>query len=133
MSKIYGPVFTLWIGPLPFVFICDLDMARESFNKIDFTGRPFSQFGSIYCNEKHKDVIYDDYSKCWESLRRVSHTAIQKYAKTTALSEVVDENVCQIVRRIIADNEGMCRPFSSHDYVYNVFANILASIVFSEK
>ncbi|CAG2109114.1 unnamed protein product [Medioppia subpectinata] len=133
VSKVYGPVFTLWIGPIPFVFICNLDMARESFNKIDFTGRPLSQFGSIYCNEKYKDVVHCDYSKCWESLRRVSHTAIQKYAKTKVLSEVVDENVRQMVQQIIADNEGMGRPFSSHDYVYNVFANILASIVFSEK
>ncbi|CAG2101775.1 unnamed protein product, partial [Medioppia subpectinata] len=50
-----------------------------------------------------------------------------------ALSELVDHNVYQMVRRIKADNEGMSRPFSSHDYVYDVFANILASIVFSEK
>ncbi|CAG2112817.1 unnamed protein product, partial [Medioppia subpectinata] len=125
MSKIYGPVFTLWIGPLPFVFICDLNMARESFNKIDFTGRPLSQLGSIYCNAKHKDVIYDDYIYIKIDNR--------KYAKSKALSELVDHNVCQMVRRIIADNEGMDRPFSSHDYVYDVFANILASIVFSEK
>ncbi|CAG2106830.1 unnamed protein product, partial [Medioppia subpectinata] len=132
VSKIYGPLFTLWVGPLPFVFICDLDIARESFNKIDFTGRPLSQFGSnIFCNERHKDVVYNDYSKSWESLRKVSHTAIHmywsdqrqinfiaiKYAKTKALSELVDENVCQMVRRIIDDNEGMGRPFSLHDSI----------------
>ncbi|CAG2173652.1 unnamed protein product [Oppiella nova] len=40
LTKVYGPVFTLWIGPLPFVFICDLDNCREAFNKSEFTGRP---------------------------------------------------------------------------------------------
>ncbi|CAG2118192.1 unnamed protein product, partial [Medioppia subpectinata] len=32
-KHIYGPVFTLWIGCVPFVFICDLDMAREAFGR----------------------------------------------------------------------------------------------------
>ena len=45
LTKVYGPVFTLWIGPLPFVFICDLDNCREAFNKIEFTGRPNTLFG----------------------------------------------------------------------------------------
>ena len=44
-SKKYGPVFTFWLGPKPFVFIFDIDIGRETFRKNEFTGRPDSYFG----------------------------------------------------------------------------------------
>ena len=47
----YGPVFTLWVGPKPYVFIQDLDLAKEAFNKNEFTGRPDSVFGSFQYTE----------------------------------------------------------------------------------
>ncbi|CAG2118868.1 unnamed protein product, partial [Medioppia subpectinata] len=120
LSKIYGPVFTLWIGPLPFVFVCDLDLAREAFNKSEFTGRPTSEYGRIFNNERHRDIVFDDYGHSWESLRRVSHTTIRKYAKTQALSEVVAENVSEIIDKIVA-TEGIGKPFQPKLYVYNIF------------
>ena len=44
-SKKYGPVMTFWMGPNPFVFIFDIDIARETFRKNEFTGRPDTYFG----------------------------------------------------------------------------------------
>ena len=44
-SKKYGSVFTFWMGPKPFVFIFDRDIARETFRKNEFAGRPESFFG----------------------------------------------------------------------------------------
>ena len=35
----YGPVFTLWIVHKPFVFIADIKVARQAFNKTEFSGR----------------------------------------------------------------------------------------------
>ncbi|CAG2111235.1 unnamed protein product [Medioppia subpectinata] len=125
LSKVYGPVFTLWIGPLPFVFICDLDMGRQAFNKCDFSGK-------IYNNEKHADMVFNDPGKCLESLRRVSLTAIRKYAKSKALSEVVDENVRQMVDNIAKD-VAINTPFKLKPYAYNTFVNIMGAAVFSKK
>ncbi|CAG2116408.1 unnamed protein product, partial [Medioppia subpectinata] len=86
----------------------------------------------IFCNEKHKDVLLNDYGKSWESLRRVAHKTIRNYAKTQALSEVVANNVRQMVDSIIT-TEGIGKPFPAKLYAYNLFANILGSVVFSEK
>ena len=36
----YGPVMTIWIGPFPFVFIADTEMARQAFGQIELIGRP---------------------------------------------------------------------------------------------
>lgn len=46
-SAKYGPMFTVWMGNIPMVFISDLDIARETFKKNDFSGRPESYFGEF--------------------------------------------------------------------------------------
>ncbi|CAG2115951.1 unnamed protein product, partial [Medioppia subpectinata] len=97
LSKVYGPVFTLWIGPLPFVFICDLDMGRQAFTKCEFSGRI--------------DI---------------------KYAKSKALSEVVDENVRQMIDNITRD-VAINTPFKPKLYSYNMFVNIMGDAMFSKK
>ncbi|CAG2169676.1 unnamed protein product, partial [Oppiella nova] len=75
--EVYGPVVTVWIGNFPFVFICDLDIAREGFGKWELTGRPPSQFGSILSNASHHGIIFNENLKSWESLRQVAQTAIR--------------------------------------------------------
>jgi hypothetical protein len=40
MREKYGDVFTFWVGSHPCVFIFDLDIAKETFNKAIFSGRP---------------------------------------------------------------------------------------------
>jgi Cytochrome P450 len=40
MQKKYGDVFTFWIGNWPIVFIFDLNLAKEAFNKAVYCGRP---------------------------------------------------------------------------------------------
>ncbi|CAG2104911.1 unnamed protein product [Medioppia subpectinata] len=132
LSKVYGLVFTLWIGPLPFVIICDLDMGRQAFNKCEFAGRIDMLFGEIYNNERHADIAFNDYGKCWESLHRVSLSAIRKYAKSKALSEVVDENVRQMIDNITRD-VAINTPFKPKLYAYNMFVNIMGDAMFSKK
>jgi hypothetical protein len=40
MREKYGDVFTFWLGNRACVFIFDLDIAKETFNKAIFSGRP---------------------------------------------------------------------------------------------
>ena len=48
--KLYGPVMTFWFGPLPIVFITDVEIGRETFMKIKFSGRPKTYFGKHLMN-----------------------------------------------------------------------------------
>ena len=42
LSKIYGPIFTFWIGSEPMIIITDLEIAKEAFleKKNEIAGRP---------------------------------------------------------------------------------------------
>ena len=39
LAQLYGPIITIWFGPLPLVFVCDLTYIKETFNKSIFCGR----------------------------------------------------------------------------------------------
>ncbi|CAG2172687.1 unnamed protein product [Oppiella nova] len=124
LYKIYGPVFTIWIGPWPFVIVCDLDIAKEAFSKVDFSGRP--------PNDKHTEIAFADYGKTWEALRKVGHSAVRKYAKSAEVSHLVNETVAEVLDAI-KDREGIDKPFPAEPYSFNLFANIHMSAIFSQK
>ncbi|CAG2175571.1 unnamed protein product, partial [Oppiella nova] len=124
LYKIYGPVFTIWIGPWPFVIVCDLDIAKEAFSKVDFSGRP--------PNDKHTEIAFADYGKTWEALRKVGHSAVRKYAKSVEVSHLVNETVAEVLDAI-KDREGIDKPFPAEPYSFHLFANIHMSAVFSQK
>ena len=46
LSKVYGPIYTFWFGPGPFVVITDLEIAKEMFvdKKNECAGRPEFKF-----------------------------------------------------------------------------------------
>ncbi|CAG2101209.1 unnamed protein product [Medioppia subpectinata] len=78
LSKVYGPVFTLWIGPLPFVFICDLDMAREMFNNPHFNGRPDTHYKKLFNKGQYvQGIVNADYGPCFISSRKIAMTTIR--------------------------------------------------------
>ncbi|CAG2108197.1 unnamed protein product [Medioppia subpectinata] len=132
LYKIYSPVFTIWFGPWPFVIICDLDLAKEAFSKVDFSGRPPSEFGSIFSNDKFAEIAFSDYGKTWETLRKVGHRAVSKYAKSNELPCCVDECVSELLT-LIKEREGANTAFNTKDYILGLFCNIHVAIASGQK
>ncbi|CAG2105844.1 unnamed protein product [Medioppia subpectinata] len=129
LYKIYGPVYTIWIGPWPFVIICDLDLAKEAFAKVDFSGRPSSELGETFGNA---EIAFSNYGKMWETLRKVGHSAMRKYAKSDELPDCVNNNVGELVS-VLKDSVGVDKPFNPKDYLLELFMNMQLSIASSQQ
>ena len=78
------------------------------------------------------DIIFADYGPTWESLRRVIHAAVRKYANDEKLAFLVNDVVAEIVNTI-KEKEGIDKPFDPVHYIYLTIYNILASSAFGKR
>ena len=78
------------------------------------------------------DVVFADYGPAWESLRRVAHAAVRKYAVDEKLALLVNDIVGETIETI-KNNEGFNKPFDPVDYIYLTVSSILSSSAFGRK
>ena len=134
LSKIYGPIYTFWLGPQPFVVITDLEIAKEAFveKKNEIAGRPQVKLFEAIFEDGSIDVALADYGPTWESLRRVAHAAVRKYAVNEKLALLVNDVVGETIETI-KKREGINKPFDPVDYIYFTVYSVLASSAFGKK
>ncbi|CAG2113637.1 unnamed protein product [Medioppia subpectinata] len=116
----YGNIFTFWLSGDPIVVINDIDLGKELFRKNDVASR-----WQIY-------FLGADYGHTWEALRRVGHSAVQKYSASDKLVLLAKDCVEQTVK-LMVDNEGLNKPFVATNYVYQMFFNILSTSAFGKS
>ena len=125
----YGEkLYTLWMGNWPIVFIFDYDLAKEAFNKGIFTGRPQTLTVEIL---QDSDVIFSDFTPTWESLRKVVHSAVRKYAVSEKLPVLTSDIVDEIMQIIITKEDG--KPFDPKPYMDLILNNTIGSIAFGKR
>ena len=76
-SKVYGPIFTIWIGRKPTVVISDPCVAVELLEKRSgkYSSRPrMVATGELYWDGA--SILVQPYSKSWSSRRRLLHQAL---------------------------------------------------------
>ncbi|XP_054158509.1 uncharacterized protein LOC128956821 [Oppia nitens] len=128
IAKNYGPVFTLHLGNTPYIIITDVDIGRQTFGKQSVLGRPDSYLRKFFKN----DIIFADYSQHWEVLRRVAHSAVQKYSVNERLVNVAVDCVDKTVQTIL-ETEGPNKPIDPFNYLYLMYLNIMATSCFSQN
>lgn len=78
------------------------------------------------------DVAFADYGPTWESLRRVSHAAVRKYAVDEKLALLVNDVVGETIETI-KKREGINKPFDPVDYIYFTVYSVLANSAFGRR
>lgn len=78
-----------------------------------------------------QDVVFSDFGRGWEVLRRVTHAAARKYAVTEALSRLVVDAVDETLETI-RKREGN-NAFDPEDYIYVMNYSIIAGAAYGDK
>ena len=76
--------------------------------------------------------MFADYGPTWESLRRVAHAAVRRYAGDEKLAFLVNDVVKKTVETI-KNKEGINKPFDPTDYIYLTIFSVLASSAFGKR
>lgn len=128
-SKQFGPVFTFWTGHMPQVLITDPKIAREALTKVEFAGRPsFGVLNEALFGKDAVDIVFSDFGREWEVLRKVSHSAVRKFAVSERLPVIIDSKVKNFLREIKEQDRD--EPFSPNDYVSFLMMSLLATSAF---
>lgn len=80
-SKMYGPIFTLWIGRRPTIIISDPNVAVDLLEKrsTKYSSRPrFVVMGELYWD--NAGILVQPYGKEWQVRRRMLHQALNPSA-----------------------------------------------------
>lgn len=115
----------------PMVILGSNGVINEAFHgqKIDFAGRPVFNFKELTLVTKNSDdVIFTDWGRPWEVLRRVAHSASRKFAVNPDLPGLEVGVIDEVVDTIMS-KEGLNSPFNPKDYIYLMVYSIIASTV----
>ena len=100
-SEVYGPVFTIWLGPKPQIFVYDTEICLQVLKSKTFAGRPhFVVQDTIAAKPGSVTIAFGDYSQEWETLKKVTFAAISRFLTSPSINQNVVHVVDQIVDRM---------------------------------
>lgn len=130
-EKAYGPIFTFWFGNDPQVVILDPKLVKEAMSKMEFAGRPsFGEMEEIFLKKGSIDIFISDSTREWEVLRKMSHTAVRKFAVSERLPIIVDSVVKAFLDEIKVHNGE--KAFDPVNYLKFLMISLLATTAFGK-
>ncbi|XP_068255887.1 cytochrome P450 2H1-like isoform X3 [Nyctibius grandis] len=130
LSKKYGPVFTIYLGPRKIVVLYGYDVVKEALidQADDFSGR-----GNLPLLRKlfQGTGIVTSNGETWKQLRRFALTTLRDFGMgKKSIEERIQEEAHFLVERIRNTHE---RPFNPGNFLIHAVSNIICSIVFGDR
>ncbi|XP_015722216.1 cytochrome P450 2H2 [Coturnix japonica] len=130
ISKKYGPIFTIHLGPKKAVVLYGYDIVKEAL--ID-NGEAFSGRGNLPLFEKvfKGTGIVTSNGETWRQLRRFALTTLRDYGMgKKGIEERIQEEAHFLVERIRNTHE---KPFNPVTFLMHGVSNIICSVVFGDR
>ncbi|XP_055576689.1 cytochrome P450 2H1-like [Falco biarmicus] len=130
LSKKYGSVFTIYVGPQKIVVLYGYDVVKEALidQADDFSGR-----GSLPLLRKlfQGTGIVTSNGEVWKQLRRFALTTLRDFGMgKKSIEERIQEEACFLVERIKNTHE---QPFNPGNFLVHAVSNVICSIVFGDR
>lgn len=127
LSKTYGPVMTLYYGPIRLVVLNDINVVTEALvkKKDDFAGRPYIASVQQF-TDGGKDIIFANYSPTWKLHRKIAGKALRQYLVRNYLEEVVHASLNKCLNKMSTEHGS----FDPEPYIGLIVYNILNAVCF---
>eukprot|EP00794_Sanderia_malayensis_P012087 gene12087-13333_t len=133
LSKKYGPVMSLSIGPQRIVVFNSIEPAKEALLKKgeEFAGRPQDVISAEIVTHGYNDIAFSDYGPSWKMMRKVAHSSMKMFgAGMEDLEGKVLIEIEELFGRFDAKEGTPFNPY--HDMALGVL-NIICSIIFGNR
>ncbi|XP_070592027.1 cytochrome P450 2C23-like [Erythrolamprus reginae] len=129
LSKKYGPVFTIWLGPNPLVVVCGYEAVKEALitHSEEFGGRsPIPILDEV---TKGYGIIGDD--ERWKILRRFTLTTLRNFGMgKKSMAERMSEEALCLVEKISSFED---QPFDVVTTIAAAVSNVMCAVIFGKR
>lgn len=115
----------------PQVVITDPKMAKEALTRVEFQGRPdFGILKEAFFEKDAIDIVFSDFNREWEVMRKVAHSAVRKFAISDKLPVIVHSKVTTLLKEI--KEQSGDKPFDPSDYISFLMMSLLATSAYGK-
>ncbi|XP_033763834.1 steroid 17-alpha-hydroxylase/17,20 lyase-like [Pecten maximus] len=128
LAEKYGPVFTIYMGPLRMVIVNTIEAATQVLvkAKADFADRMPTTFGDAL-SDNGKDIAFSQYTVSWKLHRKIAGTALRNYFRGGKLEEAIHGSCSHAIK---AFEEKKGEPFVPHECIDLTVFNVMVALCF---
>ncbi|OCT68026.1 cytochrome P450 2F2 [Xenopus laevis] len=130
LSKMYGPVFTIYLGPRPNVVLYGYKAVKEALveQADNFSGR--GEFEVVHGFTKGNGLVFSNGEK-WKTLRRFTLTTLRNFGMgKRGVEERIKEEAQFLMEGLKHTKQ---TPFDPTFFLSRAVSNVICSIVFGER
>ncbi|XP_073405263.1 cytochrome P450 2G1-like isoform X1 [Dendrobates tinctorius] len=130
LSKKYGPVYTLYMGPKPAVVLCGFQAVKEALvdNGDKFSGR--AEFPIVDLTSKGYGIAFSNGER-WKELRRFSLSTLRDFGVGRRSHEEWIQEEIQHLLDIFQETNGSL--FSPAFFIRRSISNVICSVIFGRR
>lgn len=125
----YGPVITVYLGPLRCITLNRVDVIREALVQRggDFAGRPRLYSMGMF-SEGYRNILFADDSLSWKLHRKIATKALNHYMRGQHLEKVVHEVVAMVADKMCEEKGA----FDPHPYNSLLVFHLIYTLCFGK-
>nr|XP_040046644.1 cytochrome P450 2K1-like [Gasterosteus aculeatus aculeatus] len=132
LSKKYGSVFTVYLGPQKVVVLAGYKTVKQALVNyaVEFGERQIPQFGNDRSNSLRNGILFSN-GESWKEMRRFALSNLRDFGmgRKAAENKIIED--IQYLFEVFERHEG--RPFNTGQSINPAVSNIICSIVYGSR